>query len=1187
MIRKYFIALALMGLVGPVLHGQTPTLSLSGTVTDSMGRRLPNAVASLTRAPEWTTLQDTTDALGSFRFVAPRGSGDFLLVVSLDGYASFRQRLVTGDTLLLAVIVRLSSIPPLPTVEIVAKPTRPPRREGIAAEIGDSETFTGGVVGVSSPTEEGDIGAAAGTLPGFFRNGTSVSTLGLPGTQSQFTLNGLATGPISLPRDLHYTTRVSTTTYDPARGGFAGALLAVDMTPGTNFTYRRTSMALLPPIDAYGNQFSNEPVPAAAVLLSGAAEGAIVYDRVFYSVAAQVSRSDANPSTLTNLGRASAKSRVDSAIASKVLEAAHLLNIPTRANESRIGVTENLSIAGRLDWSRSANSSLGMAGTVGALSTTGEGLRLNEAPSTALRAKSLSSNMQVFATGFARSRILYDFRAGLSVIATSETPVTAFPAVSIQDTTSMGMGPAPVVFSVGGALQPGRDVQEVGLDAVQSASWMANSSRRVTVSLGGRAEGTRVTPVGTDYGSFFFSSFSEFKGNTAANYQRSLERFGAKESRSQEFVAISSSSGADTRLQIVSGVRADLYTSRLPAERTPNGYSEGLERARNLSIWDISPRGGFSLRLAERQQAPPFQQNALGSFISVPSGVLRGGVGRFVGRPPSSQSGSLASRDLSCLGSFPIGDTFNSFQGFDPLLPEACIDGSAVQAITLSDGFAPGFRPPYSWRASLNLSSSRGPINYTVDGVASFNRSQPSLRDVNLSGTPKFVLPIELRPVFADVAAIDEQTGTVLLSSSRRDPALGRVIEHVSELTSVSERVTLTMALAQAAVPRSQLSVAYSWGQAIGQNSGITIPAYGLPEEKVKSSLAFDHRHQVVVQAGHIFGKGISLTLFLNGVSGSPFTPIVAGDVNGDGTNNDRAFVFSPNSFAAVGDAGVYGELVQHAPGYIRKCITQQLDRVAGLNSCRSPWSVYSNLRISRNMEFGQFPGTVSLNVSNPARIIGRVFHSNELRDWGRDSYPDQTLYYVGGFNRNTKQFRYIPNPNFGLSQSQFGNASSGSVLTIDVRVNVSVAEESQLLARFLSTGPNPSRPRLSKEALKGRYAQLVPGIYQEILEEADSLLLTKSQIAALEHSNGPYAARLDSLWEGLSIYLTNLDNHYNPSDALRRVNATTDSAWAISQGQASTIKTILSPTQIQLLPFIPLLLVTSSEPVRIRIRKY
>ena len=64
----------------------------------------------------------------------------------------------------------------------------------------------------------------------------------------------------------------------------------------------------------------------------------------------------------------------------------------------------------------------------------------------------------------------------------------------------------------------------------------------------------------------------------------------------------------------------------------------------------------------------------------------------------------------------------------------------------------------------------------------------------------------------------------------------------------------------------------------------------------------FDSRHQLVYNLGYNFFDFVRLNWFGSVRSGSPFTPMIIGDANGDGYSNDRAFVFDP---AAPGDEAV------------------------------------------------------------------------------------------------------------------------------------------------------------------------------------------------------------------------------------------------------------------------------------------
>src|SRR6185295_16559011 len=73
-----------------------------------------------------------------------------------------------------------------------------------------------------------------------------------------------------------------------------------------------------------------------------------------------------------------------------------------------------------------------------------------------------------------------------------------------------------------------------------------------------------------------------------------------------------------------------------------------------------------------------------------------------------------------------------------------------------------------------------------------------------------------------------------------------------------------------------------------------------------------------------------------------PFTPLVGGDINGDGLANDRAFVFGQSSGDPAFNNAMTA-LLDDASPKVRKCLTRQAGRIAGRNSCEGPWSATMN----------------------------------------------------------------------------------------------------------------------------------------------------------------------------------------------------------------------------------------------------
>ena len=56
--------------------------------------------------------------------------------------------------------------------------------------------------------------------------------------QNNITLNGLNFSGTDLPRDATTQTRVSTSTFDPSRGGFSGAQISLRTNSGSNYVTR-------------------------------------------------------------------------------------------------------------------------------------------------------------------------------------------------------------------------------------------------------------------------------------------------------------------------------------------------------------------------------------------------------------------------------------------------------------------------------------------------------------------------------------------------------------------------------------------------------------------------------------------------------------------------------------------------------------------------------------------------------------------------------------------------------------------------------------------------------------------------------------------------------------------------------------------------------------------------------------
>lgn len=106
----------------------------------------------------------------------------------------------------------------------------------------------------------------------------------------------------------------------------------------------------------------------------------------------------------------------------------------------------------------------------------------------------------------------------------------------------------------------------------------------------------------------------------------------------------------------------------------------------------------------------------------------------------------------------------------------------------------------------------------------------------------------------------------------------------------------------------------------------------------------------------------------------------------------------------------------------------------------------------------------------------------------------------------------------------------------------------------------------------------------EAILEESDSLPLTREQADSLKLIHANYLAKMDTLWTGLSEYLAALGDKFDAAEALKRQEEATDKGWEITRLDVhATLLAILSPVQLQILPSPAGFLFRSKIPVHVR----
>jgi hypothetical protein len=276
----------------------------------------------------------------------------------------------------------------------------------------------------------------------------------------------------------------------------------------------------------------------------------------------------------------------------------------------------------------------------------------------------------------------------------------------------------------------------------------------------------------------------------------------------------------------------------------------------------------------------------------------------------------------------------------------------------------------------------------------SLNINQQSQIDLNFSRKALFTLPLEARPVFVNSASIFPATGSILSRDARISQAYAQVTDYLSDLRSHSTQ--LSFGVSPIAFNSALTwNATYVWQRVVDQTRGFgggTTASDPYLTQWARGDR--DARHQITYNIGYTFHQAVSVTAFGRVQSGNPFTPMTAGDVNGDGYNNDRAFIYNPASTADPVLSASMANLLSNAPPSVRDCLRRQLGTIAGKNSCQSPWSTSLSLRVGLVSQGTQDSGSrdglaryresahryrrVGPRLEQPSRLGRAIVHRSE-----------------------------------------------------------------------------------------------------------------------------------------------------------------------------------------------------------------
>jgi hypothetical protein len=1193
-LRKLLLLVAVAAAAfAPRIAVSQQTDVIRGRVTGLDSAALEGVMVTVTSISGNVNRTAKTDSRGRFTVTFPGGDGDYMVQFASLGYAAKRfevKRSADEDVLIAdAHLTRIGTI--LDPVKVTAQREKV-QRNAVTPDVGGTEQS------LNNPAVPadllGDLAAMAASLPGVQsvpgENGgdNGFSVLGLGADQNNTVLNGLQFGGANLPRDAAVGSSLITSPYDVSRGGFSGAQFSLRTRPGSNFVTRGMSLN----VDAPQMQWSDRATQSLGLKysnlsLGGAMSGPIKMDKSFYNFSYQLGRRANDLQTLltTNAeGLQAAGVSADSV--SRFLALLQNAGVPLTVS----GIGDNRTsrqglVFGSLDFAP-PSSTTGKAFNV---TFNGNWNEVRPASGFATELPSHSGDRTNWRAGlqgryntYFKNFLLSETTFGVSGSRTWATPYLQMPGGIVRVNSLFPDGTSGVQTLSFGGSQALNNTQTTNTENfLNQLSWVStNNKHRLKMTTELRRDGTAQEQSTNVLGTFAFNSLADFQAGRPAAFTRQLGPRVRNGSELVGAVSLGDSYRRTPNLQLQYGLRID--GNRFLTEPTLNPEIETLFGARNDHVPNrayVSPRLGFSWTYGTAPQVSGFEGAA-----RIPRAVVRGGVGVFQNTPSVNVIGSAldntglpsAVQQLTCVGLAAPTPDWNAYASNATLIPSRCADGStgtvfsnAAPNVTL---FGKDFAASRSVRSNLQWN---GPIignrfSATIDGTYSLNLDQQGLFDLNFKPQPRFTLSDEAgRPVFVNPTSIVPTTGSNASTDARVSSKYSRVSELLSDLRSESRQLTFRLAPATFSSSFSW-SLSYVYSNVREQFRGFS-STVGNPLDKEWGRASFDSRHQLVYNLGYNFFDFVRVNWFGNFRSGSPFTPLIAGDVNGDGYLNDRAFVFSPNSASDPAVASAMKSLLENGSSAARDCLNAQLGKLAARNSCQGPWISTASLSISFNPVKVRMPqrATLSFQLSNPLGAADLLLHgSNGLRGWGQPSFPDQSLLYVRGFDPATQRYRYEVNQRFGSTSQSGGGFRLPVTLTAMMRFDVGPTRERQLLTQQLDRGRRTDGSKINEMLIKAIYSTGgIPNPMNQILRQQDSLKLTSVQADSIAALNRMYSIKNDAIWSPVAKYLAELPNEYDQGAAFDHYMQARKASVDLLMKIVPTVKDLLTDEQRRKLP--------------------
>jgi len=1195
----------LLALAAAAAPAQSATEIIRGRVMGPDSVPLVQAEVRVTGLVSRMTQTARTDARGSYTLVFPQAEGEYLVGVRRLGFrtASFRLSRVGLSPVLGSDVYLQPLSQVLERVIVTAGPT-------IGERTAIGEVGSGALADSLFLADPSRLMELLLSIPGIgLMDDSTFSVLGAAGNQNITTLDGVTIrGAGGLPPDALASVRVVTSSADPARGGFSGGNVSQTLRggtdiPGGNVRFSTSNRGLVWKDPAW-NRPANRPISH-----SGTVNGPIIKQKLRFNISWQAADNTADWYSLLNpRSELLAQRGISLDSVSAVTTALQSLGVPlalasapNNAHNRQLRTTEVLDFAPnattsiRLSHNGNWNYNVGNNGSEVAFPT-----RVNE-----VTAGGHSFGLRT--TSYVRG-LLNELTVGYNYYADDSDPFTLLPGGSVRVGTDFSDGRTGLTsLSFGGGEGDYYEQTRSG-EASNELSWLPQGGKH-KVKIGGRVAFNKSNyfyfPGSPLLGTYTYLTIADLAANKPASYDRVLTNTPRNTNSKNSSVWVGEEWKASDAWQLQGGLRMDFaHPGTIPRYNPAVEQTFGVRTDFVPLDVGMSPRIGFSwVSRARRGQGTAGGASTLGglsadairsmspdmvsSIVSMqrattlPGVGVSGTFGAYRGTVNTNTIAELVESTglpgtrvtLSCVGTaVPVPDWRGMTEG-----PTACADGTTGTTFSLSKPlvrvFDQDFHPPVSWRSSIGIDGIRVPGKWivTINGGFSYNVNNQSTIDLNLNRTPQFHLAAEAgRPVYAPQNAIVPGTGSISSGASRISPEFATVSSMLSDLRGYRAEFQASLTPPNPLFNR-RLSLNLSYSLNTGRNesrSNSRIGTIGDPYMKQWVPISNPLHTFRLTSAGRFWGFNFGLTTNL--YSGIPITPLVNGDINGDGsTGNDRAFIPDPATTSDTSLARQLNDLIAHAPSAARKCLTSQLGKMAGANSCRTPWQARIDVSASITPPSGwsysdRLRLTFNLSNANGALVRALGLESTPFGQSPLSTNPNTTLLYVTGFDQTTSQFKYRVNQLFG-QPTNFGSARRKFAPT-QLQLGLEYVFGGPVLnpiARGLGLREPANQKPLNDDQRREAVARLKRDPVLAFAPLRDSLALSVEQRTQLDVLSKEYNARADTALTPLLNWVLKEGRRIFDRDLGRRLSAAQSALARLNTEYGNKAQAVLTTEQL------------------------